>query len=306
VARQLSTAFCVVLLAATAGAFALTQGAKVELVPIYRTHVAKVFSPSCGCPTAVARIDFRLRKRDRLTVWIDHGGERVRTLVPGRTYPRGPVTLQFDGIDDQGFTLPDGDYRPVVHLSREHRTIELPNTIVLDTKPPVVHTRHRIYTHISPDGDGRNDVFRIAYSVGEPAHGILLVDGRRVAFTYRKQLHGVLIWNGRIDGRLAKPGNHTLQISAQDTAGNRAKPFPFAVVTVRYVSLGRSRVLVRPRGRFALLVLSDAPRVGWVFNRTRGESRPGTVRFRAPAKRGVYRLYVTSGEHAAKALVVVG
>jgi hypothetical protein len=306
VARQLSTAFCVVLLAATAGAFALTQGAKVELVPIYRTHVAKVFSPSCGCPTAVARIDFRLRKRDRLTVWIDHGGERVRTLVPGRTYPRGPVTLQFDGIDDQGFTLPDGDYRPVVHLSREHRTIELPNTIVLDTKPPVVHTRHRIYTHISPDGDGRNDVFRIAYSVGEPAHGILLVDGRRVAFTYRKPLHGVLVWNGRIDGHLAKPGNHTLQISARDTTGNRAKPFPFAVVAVRYVALGRTRILVAPKRRFAVLVLADARRVDWLFNRGRGSAAPGTLRLRAPAKRGVYRLFVSVRGHAAKALVVVG
>ena len=78
------------------------------------------------------------------------------------------------------------------------------------------------------------------------------------------------------------------------------------MVTVRYVALGRSRVLVWPRGRFAVLALADAPRVGWVFNRTHGESTPGTLRLRAPAKRGVYRLYVTAGDHAAKALVVVG
>src|SRR5207244_13572213 len=94
VARVLSAAFCVALLAATAGAFALTQGAKTELIPIYKTHVDKVFSPDCGCTTSVAKIDFRLRKKDRLTVWLNHDGERVRTLVQGRTYARGWVRLE--------------------------------------------------------------------------------------------------------------------------------------------------------------------------------------------------------------------
>jgi hypothetical protein len=306
VARVLSTAFCVALLAATAGAFALTQGAKTELIPIYKTHVDKVFSPDCGCATGVARIDFRLRRKDRLTVWLDHDGDRVRTLVPGRTYPRGWVRLEFDGIDDSGVTLPQGDYRPVVHLAREHRTIELPNTIVLDTTPAAVHVRHRIYTHISPDGDGHKDTFRIRYTVSEPAHGILLVDHHQVEYTRFQPLHGTLVWNGRIDGRTARPGNHVLEVSAQDLAGNRTKPFPFAVVTVRYIALGRTRVLVKPRGRFALLALSDAPRVLWRLHRRYGVARPGTLHLRAPAKKGVYRLYVVAAGHAAKALVVVG
>lgn len=305
-ARVLSTAFCVALLAATAGAFALTQGAKTELIPIYKTHVDKVFSPDCSCATSVAKIDFRLRKKDRLTVWLNHDGERVRTLVQGRTYPRGWVRLEFNGIDDSGLTLPQGDYQPVVHLAREHRTIELPNTIVLDTTPPIVHVRHRIYTHISPDGDGRNDTFKVHYSVSQPAHGILIVDHHQVEFTRFEPLHGTLTWNGRIDGRLARPGNHVLEISAQDLAGNRTKPFPFAVVTIRYVALGRARVLVRPRRRFAILALSDAPRVEWRLRGRHGVARPGTLHLRAPAATGVYRLYVTAAGHAAKALVVVG
>lgn len=304
--RVLSTAFCVALLAATAAAFALTEGAKTELIPIYQVHVAHQFSPTCGCPTAVAAITFRLRTPDTLTVWMTRAGQRVRTIVPGRSYPRGPVALAFDGISDAGTTLPDGDYRPVVHLAREHRTIELPSTIVLDTKPPVVHVRHRIYTHISPDGDGHDDVFRVRYRVSEHAHGILLVDGRQVEFTYREPLEGVLSWNGKIDGRLARPGNHVLEIAAQDLAGNRSKPFPFAVVTIRYVALGRSRVLVAPRARFSILVLADAPRVRWLFAGGRGTARPGTLRLRAPARPGVYRLYVEASGHAARALVVVG
>ena len=70
-ARLLSTAFCVALLGATAGAFALSEGAKTELVPLSRPQADSVFSPNCGCPTGAARIDFRLRRSDRLTVWLE-------------------------------------------------------------------------------------------------------------------------------------------------------------------------------------------------------------------------------------------
>ncbi len=304
-ARLLSTAFLVALLAATAGAFALTEGAKLELSPIYRTKVDKIFSPECNCGTDVARIDFRLRKRDRLTVWLERDGDRVRTLVANRSYAPGPVSLVFDGISDSGLTLRNGVYRPVVHLARQHRTIRLPNEIQLDTKPPVVHIRHRIYTHISPDGDGRKDVFRVPYRLSERGHAILLVDGRQVVYTRFQPLEGVLVWNGKVDGHLARPGNHVLKVTAEDAAGNRAKPIPFAVVQIRYVKLGRDRVVAKPGTRFAILVLSDAKQVSWLFNRRRGVARPGTLRFTAPKKRGVYRLYVTAAGHSAKALVVV-
>jgi hypothetical protein len=108
-----------------------------------------------------------------------------------------------------------------------------------------------------------------------------------------------------VRGRLVRPGSHVLEISAQDAAGNRTDPFPFAVVTVRYVALGRPRVVVKPGGRFAILALSDAREVDWRLHGAHGLVRPGTLRLRAPARRGVYRLYVTAAGHAAKAFVVV-
>jgi hypothetical protein len=305
VARLLSTAFCVALLGATAGAYAVSDRPKTELVPLYRPSADPLFSPNCGCATSAAQIGFRLRRRDRLTVWLELEGRRMRTLVPGRVYRAGPVALEFDGIDDSGLTLPEGTYQPVVHLEREHRTIELPNTIVLDTTPPAVHVRHRVYTHISPDGDGRADSFRARYTLGERGRGILFVDGRQVAMTARPGRSGELVWNGRIRGRLARPGNHVLEISAQDAAGNRSSPFPFAVVAVRYVALGRTRVVVGPHARFAILALADARDVEWRLHGVHGLARPGTLRLRAPARRGVYRLYVIAAGHAAKAFVVV-
>jgi hypothetical protein len=305
-ARVLSTAFLVVLLAATAAAFAATEGAKLELSPIYRTQVpVKVFSPGVN----VAPIDFRLRKTDHLTVWMNSNGKRVVTIVRGRTYRPGWVRLEFDGISDRGLTLPDGTYVPVVHLGRSHRTIRLPNPIEIDTVPPKITVPHRVYTHISPDGDKHNDVFRVPYTLDGPAHAILSVRGIRVERTRSQETHGVLEWNGKLGGRVVAPGNYVLRASAEDAAGNVSKPFAFAVVTVRFVVLGRTRILARPGGRFAVLVLADAPRVTWLFARARGSVPTGhgrtTLHLRAPRKRGVYRLYVEASGHAAKALVVV-
>jgi hypothetical protein len=45
VARVLSTAIVLALLAATAVAFAITEGAKLEHSPILRTRVSPIFSP---------------------------------------------------------------------------------------------------------------------------------------------------------------------------------------------------------------------------------------------------------------------
>lgn len=303
--RSLSTAFLLALFVATAGAFAVTRDATVEPSPIYSPRVPAVFSPACGCPDAAASFDFLLRKPDRLTVWVERDGKRVRTLLNGRSFGAGLVPVVFDGLTENGLTLPAGDYRPVVRLERAHRTIELPQTIALDLTPPAVRVAHRIYSHISPDGDGRKDVFSVPYRLNERGRAVLLVDGRQALVAPVAARRGVLHWNGRIGGRVLAPGNHVLRIAAEDLAGNRARPFPFAVVQIRYLRLGRDRVLAKPGTHFAVLALTDAEQVSWLFNRRRGVAGPGTLRFRAPKRPGVYRLYVTAAGHSAKALVVV-
>ena len=310
-ARVLSTAFCVALLAATAVAFALTEGAKTELSPIYRTKITKVFSPTCNlryCRTNAASIVFRIRKRQHIQAWVVHDGERVATLVAGKTFPKGQVALVFPGVGADGVSiLPDGVYQPVIRLTGEHRTITLPNLIELDTVPPeVVRFPHRVYTHISPDHDGRDDVFRVHYTLNGPGHGVLLVNGRQAAFTRSQKIHGTMSWNGEIDGRLQPPGRYVLEIAAQDAAGNRSKPFPFAVVAIRYVALGRTNIQVAPRRRFSVFVLTDAKEFSWLFDRGRGTQSAHTLTLRAPRKAGTYQLYVTEAGHTARATVTVG
>ncbi len=292
------------LIAATGAAFALTQRAKTELSPIFRTHVDRVFSPDCRCDTRVARIDFVLRHRQRLEVWMERDRRRAATLVPGRTFAAGPVPLAFTGIAEDGTALADGVYTPVVRLTRSHRTIRLPNEIRLDTHAPTIVVPRTRKAIISPDGDGRSDVFRTRYRLSEPAHAIVLVNGRRALFT-RRSAGGALVWSGRRGGRAPRAGVYVLEGAAQDVAGNRSEPYPFAVVQVRYVALGRKRIVARPGGRFAVRVSTDAPTVGWRLGGRTGVARRGTLELRAPRSRGFHRLYVWANGHAASAAVVV-
>jgi hypothetical protein len=312
VARVLSTAFCVALLAATAVAFALTEGAKTELSPIYRTDITKVFSPTCKlsqCDTNQASIVFYLRKKQRIEAWIINAHrKRVATIVNGKSFPKGKVSLVFPGVGADGVTiLPDGEYQPVIRLVGEHRTITLPNIIELDTTPPAVASYSpKGFTHISPDHDGRNDKLLITYTVNGPAHGVLLVDGRQAVFTRGKKLHGTMPWNGTVDGQLQPPGKYVLSIAAQDAAGNRSKPVPFIVVEIRYIALGRTSISAAPLHRFAVFVLTDAKEISWLFDRGRGTQRSHTLRLRAPRKPGTYQLFVTASGHTARATVTVG
>jgi hypothetical protein len=300
-------ALVLALLAATAVAFAITEGAKLERSPIAGTDVTQVFSPN-GKIKKVAHVKFRLRTRERLAVWIqDRHGDHVRALLPSRTMNRGSrLDLLWDGFSDRGTLAPDGVYVPVVKLERSHRTIVLPNDIKLDTKPPTIVVKHPQYPILSPDGDNHGDAFRFLYRIDEPAHAILLVRGTQVLFTRTSKETGELVWRGRLEnGARARPGRYLLSIAARDTAGNVSKGFPFAIAQVRYVDLARDRVVVRPGGRFALRVSTDAPVVRWRLHGRSGIERRGTLHFRAPKKGGVYRLYVIAGSHAARCTVVV-
>lgn len=310
-ARVLSTVVVLALLAATAAAFAITEGAKLTKSPIAGTKVSPVFSPA-GVDNKLADVSFRLRTRERLTVWIqDSHGRRIATLLTSRTAPAGRVfRLGWDGFSPRGVIEPDGVYKPVVKLERSHRTIVLPSPIRLDTVPPVVTVKHPQYPIISPDGDGHADDFRFQYRLSEPAQAILSVRGRRVLLTRSQKTTGTIDWNGTVrnsQGQLvrARPGRYLLTISARDRAGNVSKGFPFAIAQVRYVTLGRNRVVVRPGGRFALRVSTDAPQVHWTLHGRSGVQRAGTLEFRAPKRAGVYHLYVTAAGHSAVATVVV-
>ena len=156
----------VALLAATAAAFALTQGLKNQPAAIFGTEVDAACSRRSAAVTPRrASSTFKLRNPDRLDVSIVDGSDRVvRTIERDREYARGLVEIRWDGRDDAGQVLPEGEYKPRVRLRDDRTTYTLPNPIRIDVTPPqleLVSARPRV---ISPDGDRRGD--RVASATG--------------------------------------------------------------------------------------------------------------------------------------------
>ncbi|NUT55042.1 MAG: hypothetical protein HOQ03_03530 [Thermoleophilia bacterium] len=304
-ARIASTVLVVLLLAATAAAFALTQGLKLKKSPIFGTRVQAVFSPVCGCPKAEAEIRFKLRRSGRIDVAIVDGGSIVRTIEHGRSYPKGQVVIAWDGRDDAGRPLPEGEYKPRIHVYRDRQTITLPNEIRIDTTPPVLQDVSPSRRVVSPDGDRRRDTIAIRYRLSEKGRGELYVNGKRRVLTHFPRTEERIVWTAKANGRPLRPGIYRLQLVAFDQAGNRtARTVPIRVA-VRYVTLARERIFVPAGATFAVRVSSDAERVRWTLGRRSGFSRPGTLRLRAPAQKGRFTLTVAANGHTARAAVLV-
>lgn len=304
-ARIASTVLVVALLAATAAAFALTQGLKLEKSPIFGTRVDTVFSPVCDCDEPTAEIAFRLRKADRLDVSIVDGGEVVRTIERGASHPKGRVSIEWDGRDDAGRVLPEGEYRPRVHLRGERQTITLPNPIRIDVTAPVIQDVGVAPRVISPDGDRRADRLTVRYRLNEPGRSELRVNGTRRALTRFPRTEERIVWAGKVKGRPVRQGSYSLQLVAFDPAGNRTAATTAIPVTVRYVALGRNRIQVAAGARFAIRVSTDAERVRWTLGGRSGFAPPGTVRLRAPQQKGRFTLTVSANGHTARAAVFV-
>jgi hypothetical protein len=203
------------LLVATATAFAVTQQLKLEPSPISQTRVDKVFSPVCECESQAANIDFSLRRADHLKIGIRVDGREV-TIADG-AFDKGLVHARWNGRDAAGAVVPDGIYFPIVHMLRAKRTIDLPNPIRVDTQPPTIKV-----AGLRSNGPK----LTVSYTASEPAHAILIVDGRRAVRTYGTRRRSHFIWFGRVDGRPVRARHHRLVLLAEDLAGNRSASVP--------------------------------------------------------------------------------
>ena len=307
--RVLTTATLVGLLVATAAAFAITERLKLVKSPIYGTVITPVFSPSCGCTKARAAISLKFRHRDRVTVSVLHGQrEVVRTIVFDSLVPRGQTVFHWDGKTDLGARARDGGYQIQVHLQGQHRTILLPNRVVIDTKPPQLLDATPTRTQISPDGDGLGDVTTIQYVLDEPAHVLVYYHGRRIIRSRFTAPHGRVLWTGRIGGQALKPGVVTLTVGAVDLAGNRTPVAERARVRVeiRYIALASRRIAGVKAGRlFDIGVSTDAHKYRWRLGTRAGIGSGPVLSLRAPRVAGTYQLMVLAHGYSDTATLIV-
>ena len=294
------------LLVATSAAFVVTEKLKLTRNPIVGPRVDKIFSPVCDCATGSATITFRLRNPDRVGVEIiDADGDVVRELARSRPQGRAPVTYTWDGRDGAGRVVEEGTYRPRVHLDRQRRTIVMPNPIRVDTTPPRIESFTARPIVISPDGDGRSDRAKIRYRVSERSVVELYVDGVRALRRLGTRTTGTMDWFGVAGGEPLPQGRYTLRLVARDVAGNLGPRSGSRTVAIRFLALGRDRVVTTPGGRFAILALSQARTLRWTLGGRSGVARPGALRLQAPTEPGRYVLRVDANGHVERAVVVV-
>jgi hypothetical protein len=305
--RALTTIVLLGLLVASAAAFAITEHLKLIKSTIYGPEVTKVFSPNVNKAT----ISFKLRHPDTVTVTIvDSHGDVVDTLATRRRVPKKNVvvTFRWDGHTKDGIARDGSVYQPQVELSKDPRTILMPNKITVDTTPPKVLA--------ASDGAGTliaggHHGIRIRYDFGEKAHASVYLRGRRIVLGRPSRPRDKVKWNGTVGGKTLPPGRYVLDVAAVDAAGNETPPGgrKRIVVQIRYIDLGDSSIHVRPGGRFTVKVRTAAPRYTWRFSGAHGTGKPGKkklLHLRAPAHRGRYRLVVSEDGHSATTIVIVG
>jgi hypothetical protein len=291
---------------ATGVAFVVTEQLKLEPPTITNTHVTKQFSPTCRCNTSKARVEFSLRRDERVTLQIIGPKKSgvVRQLLGAAYKPSGPLHVIWDGRDDGGRLLPNGKYQVRVHLVNERLTTTLPNIIQLDTQAPKLSNISVSSHTISPDGDGNKDAVHISYHLNERARILLFVDGKLVEQTKeRAGKPGKFDWKGMADGRVLK-GWHDLTLKAVDHVGNESGASESIPIRLRILNLRPGRIRVGAGNMFRLKISTDRVSVRWHFNGTYGLASGRSLVLRAPSTPGRYRVVVRSGPYRAKALVI--
>ncbi len=150
------------LLGGSAIAFATTERQKLEKTPFAVVRLDDVVSPVCRCGTERATIALRFRRKHVLTVEIlDSRGRVVEEAREGGDGRDGVVNVRWNGRDDAGRKLPDGEYNPRFVLDNG-RTFDPPNEIRVDSVAPTT----RLVSY-GPRRVDRGERVQIRYRVSE-------------------------------------------------------------------------------------------------------------------------------------------
>lgn len=223
-ALVLSLVTLLLIVGASVG-FLRAQELKVEGSPFARPRVERHFSPSCRCPTKeTATLSFTVRAPVRVDAAItDAAGRSVRSLARGAQWSPGRRTLVWDGRDERGGVVADGEYHLRLTVLDPWRVIVAPTPVRVDTHPPravLVGVSPRVLT-LSPTERPPARPIRVRFRASEGARPLLLVDGRVATRRgLRPPGRSVLSWGGKVGGLRARPGAHVLAVRLSDRAGN--------------------------------------------------------------------------------------
>lgn len=301
------------LVVATFGAFFVTQKLKQAPRVVRTLSMTTLFSPNGDKRREIATIRFRLESRsDNATVRVqDSDGDTVRKLADDlHVRSKRTVRLTWDGRDDQGKRVPDGEYRVRIGLRRSGRSALLVKPLRVDTTPPrPVVQIVEVVSHGNRRRFGANER---RPAILPPAGGVVgfkylgFPEPDRLAprfVVYRTdvspprivvRLRGELgsrsaAWDATIKGRPAPPGTYTIAARIRDRAantgtspplrpGSRGGPVSRPGVTIRALAVQPPSAPARSGGRARFFVDARGQSYAWRIRRV-GAARP-LARFR--------------------------
>jgi hypothetical protein len=338
-ARPLVRAVFAVLVAATIGAFFLTQQLKGEFPLVIRFATKPAyFSPNGDGYRDTTEIGFDLSEPASVSFSVvDAEGTEVRRIVSGRRLA-GDAKHRFtwDGRDDAGHVVPDGTYRMRVVRRDESRVIDSVKEIQVDTVPPRVTLVSAKPSVIATGLPGETPTVQVRYRGPKNQAPEVRVfrtgEGKpRVVRRFRGGPSRTATWDGRVSAgpertAPAPEGDYAFTVAVRDKAGNlteaprrvpsAATARPGTGVSVRNFTL-RGPLSAVTAGAFAHFEVGPVDRsLDFVVSRL-GDPKPllkggrvaGRFRIRVPSKMrtGVYVLRVRAGsDRAVWPLAVAG
>ena len=152
--------------------------------------------------------------------------EQVVRNIQGQN--RAPEPFSWDGLDNNGSRLPDGEYLAELELDYskgDHHEVRTP-AFTQDTQAPDIKISTD-YTLFSPDGDGLKDEVAIKQKSSREAlweAEVLDVSGEVVRNFYWKGEALSFNWDGKDEnGNKIPDGPYTYRIKCTDPAGNRVQ-----------------------------------------------------------------------------------
>ena len=324
----------VVLAAATVAAFFVTQHLKVTtpLIAGSPKPVPSWINPEDGqvCGGVSHRRVFvsfyLLHRSDDVDVYIvDQTGTIVRTIALGRHMRRKVRTpdgvFTWNGRNDKGQVVPDGDYFFRVALIHQGRTVEISNS----AGPEPVHVRtippRPVVTSVSPELIPQNDSagVTIRYTGNEHRSGVIRIwrtdlpgKPKLVKSFVTKWNSESAVWDGKIDQRPAPAGTYLVGLEVTDAACNTGR-YPIVMppppgtthtgVTVRYLAAEPPLRPVAAGSSATVYVDARHQPYRWALRRAgskqivgKGSSSSFTLNVKVPSGRaGMYQLALRSG-----------
>ncbi len=196
--------------------------------PIVRGFTAtSLFSPNGDGIRDVARIAFRMNEAGQADVTIQ---ERVtsrvlRTLHTG-DLPVGIARFTWDGRDDQGRPLPDGDYSVSLQARSGKKTHNVSRVINIDRTPPRLGAVSADSAALAGPGDGQCRVAATALDRGSMTLTAVPAAGGAAVATFERPnvtdgQSVVWNWDGSATGGApVAPGVYVIRATLTDRARN--------------------------------------------------------------------------------------